>query len=265
MKEQMKCILPLSILFSILLSIDLYSETAQTKILSWIVRPLLMPLLLVIFLLNMHDTLRFERIGVSLALIFSCLGDILLMLHGGNLFIFGLLSFLLAHINYIISFVIRIRHEGDALRERLTILILLITSIPFLIYIGFMLFIICPKLISNTKGMKDLIGPVIVYAFVIVSMAYIACLRHRNITGYWCVFIGALVFVSSDTLLAVNKFVTPLPVPGLLVMLTYGIGQYLIVIGTIQASAKHFKVICPTNDQSTETDILVEKTSNSKF
>jgi len=238
-------ILPLSLLFFILLGIDLYSETTQTNAVSWIVRPLLMLMLLILFLLNAHNTLCFERIFVIISLIFSCLGDILLIIHRDNFFIFGLVSFLIAHISYIISFLIRLRHEGDALRQRLTILAMIIISLPFLVYIAFMLYILCPKLIANTEGMKDLIAPVVVYTFVIVSMAYISCLRNRKFPGFWFVFIGAIFFVLSDTLLAFNKFVVPLSTPGLFVIFTYGIGQYLIIIGT----DNDFRTGYPVNDK----------------
>ncbi len=126
---------PLSLLFSILLVIEMYSETVLNYAIMWTVKPLLMPVLLILFLLNAHKNLSVERICLVISLSFSCLGDLLLMQHRNNLFIFGLISFLIAHISYIISFIVRLRHEGDAMRQRLTISAMIVASIPFLAYI----------------------------------------------------------------------------------------------------------------------------------
>jgi hypothetical protein len=45
-------------------------------------------------------------------------------------------------------------------------------------------------------------------------------------------FTGALFFMLSDSLLAINKFYRPFPLAGFLIMLSYIVAQYLIVIGT---------------------------------
>ncbi len=233
---------PLSLLFSILLVIAMYSETVLNYAIMWTVKPLLMPVLLILFLLNAHKNLSVERICLVISLSFSCLGDLLLMQHRNNLFIFGLISFLIAHISYIISFIVRLRHEGDAMRQRLTISAMIVASIPFLAYIILMIYILYPKLNGNTVETKGLLMPIVFYTFIIVGMAYISYLRDRKSPGFWSVFIGAIFFVLSDSILAFNKFVAPLPAPGLFVMFTYGIGQYLITIGTLQVTSKDSKI-----------------------
>jgi uncharacterized membrane protein YhhN len=45
--------------------------------------------------------------------------------------------------------------------------------------------------------------------------------------------LGATVFVASDTTLAVNRFVRPLPRADVVVMVTYHVGQALIVLGVL--------------------------------
>jgi uncharacterized membrane protein YhhN len=54
-------------------------------------------------------------------------------------------------------------------------------------------------------------------------------------TGSWVVALGASVFVVSDTTLAVNRFVRPLPGADVVVMVTYHVGQALIVLGVLLA------------------------------
>ncbi|UJR38302.1 hypothetical protein I4U23_030972 [Adineta vaga] len=201
-----------------------------------------MPVLLLLFLLNSHHNLSTERLCLIISLVFSCLGDILLMQRRNHLFVFGLASFLIAHISYVISFIVRFRHEGEAFKRRLTISALIKTMIPFLAYIALMLYILCPKLHVDREETKGLLMPVVFYTFVIVSMAYISYLRDRKTPGFWSVFIGAVFFVLSDTLIAFNRFVMPIPVAGLFVMFTYGLGQYLITIGTLQTNTKYWKI-----------------------
>ena len=50
---------------------------------------------------------------------------------------------------------------------------------------------------------------------------------------------GALMFVLSDSLLAINKFLEPLPYAGISIMLTYCAAQYFIVTGFIIQHAAH--------------------------
>jgi uncharacterized membrane protein YhhN len=45
--------------------------------------------------------------------------------------------------------------------------------------------------------------------------------------------LGALLFVISDSLLAINKFYQDIPLAGVLIMLTYGLAQLFIMEGAI--------------------------------
>lgn len=231
----------LSVAFAILLAIDIYSEVTQNDTITYVTKPLLMPVLWLLFLLNVHDNLSVERRYLVIALIFSWFGDILLMQHRNDFFLFGLVSFLIAHISYIISFVVGLQSEGHALRRRLNLLNMFTTSIPFLAYVALMIYILFPHLNANTEETKGLLMPVVIYAFVVVGMAYTSYLRDHTAPGFWIVFGGAVLFVLSDSFLAFNKFVTPIPVPGLPVMFTYGLGQYLITVGTLKAANKKTK------------------------
>jgi uncharacterized membrane protein YhhN len=66
-------------------------------------------------------------------------------------------------------------------------------------------------------------------------MAIQALLRYGYTTSrsFTLIFTGALFFMLSDSLLAINKFMTPLHLASLAVMTTYIIAQYLIVEGFI--------------------------------
>lgn len=170
----------------------------------YITKPLLIPLLVWMLVGAARDRVKW----VWFALFFSWVGDILLMLPY-DLFIFGLASFLIAHLFYI-------RHFWGVWDRRATPLKWLYV-IPVLFWLGLLFSVLLPVL-------GDLRVPVIGYGIVISAMLLIAL--HTGRLGYQ---IGAALFVLSDSILAVNKFHTPLPVAGLLVMGTYGLAQYYIV------------------------------------
>ena len=51
--------------------------------------------------------------------------------------------------------------------------------------------------------------------------------------GKLCV-VGTFLFVISDSILAINRFVFPIPLGGVFVMLAYAIGQLLIMEGALR-------------------------------
>jgi uncharacterized membrane protein YhhN len=77
--------------------------------------------------------------------------------------------------------------------------------------------------------------PVAVYVLVISLMAAQAIGRAAAMQGEankraaWGVALGALLFMLSDSLLAINRFVTPLPLAELWVLVSYYAAQFLIV------------------------------------
>ncbi|HMQ00766.1 MAG TPA: lysoplasmalogenase, partial [Cyclobacteriaceae bacterium] len=84
--------------------------------------------------------------------------------------------------------------------------------------------------------LDKLLWPVIIYATVIVWMTLNALFRYgrTNALSFWLVFFGALFFMLSDSMLAINKFMLPFDYAGFFVMFTYITAQYLIVEGLLQ-------------------------------
>lgn len=73
--------------------------------------------------------------------------------------------------------------------------------------------------------------PVAAYAFVISAMLLMsikAYFEWKKPANLW-VLIGAALFVVSDTVLAINKFYTPVPMGSLFIMSTYLGAQFFIV------------------------------------
>jgi len=76
---------------------------------------------------------------------------------------------------------------------------------------------------------------VVVYSTAIATMVLFAINRfHRvNDRSFVLVFIGALMFMFSDSFIAVNKFLHPIAFSGVWIMSLYSFGQYLIAKGSL--------------------------------
>jgi uncharacterized membrane protein YhhN len=77
--------------------------------------------------------------------------------------------------------------------------------------------------------------PVILYAAVILTMLSGAINRREKVNrkSYYLVLAGAILFVISDSSIAVNKFSHQFESSGIVIMATYVVAQYLIIAGYI--------------------------------
>jgi len=75
----------------------------------------------------------------------------------------------------------------------------------------------------------DMLIPVAAYLFIIFAMGISAALGAANHT---LVIAGAGLFILSDSLIAINQFLTPVPLSDLLIMITYYLAQLFITFGS---------------------------------
>lgn len=143
--------------------------------------------------------------------VLSAMGDVSLSFEGEKYFIGGLVSFLLAHVTYIITFA--------------TGTILIPDAWWLLALIGVFGIAMVVVLTPHLGEMKI---PVYVYISVILTMDVMAVLHGSEA---FVLIAGALTFTVSDTILALNKFRKPIPAAEYLIMSTYYIGQALIFTG----------------------------------
>jgi uncharacterized membrane protein YhhN len=95
-------------------------------------------------------------------------------------------------------------------------------------------------LVFGGLGDPMLIVAVVVYALAISLMAAQA-LGRAKVLGTCeakTVAMGALVFMLSDSLIAINRFVTPLPMAALAVLSTYYFAQILIAFNAVPAGTR---------------------------
>lgn len=149
----------------------------------------------------------------------SIAGDAFLAWSG--FFIQGLASFLTAHVLYCMLFVKSGQTKWDAA-----------LAFPLVLFGAGMAI----WLIASGGVAGGLIPPVMLYLIVILTMATIAGARYKSepTPENRTVLIGALFFVVSDSLLAVNKFIQPLPYSGVLVLGTYYYAQECILLGWVR-------------------------------
>lgn len=211
------------------LSLELVAIAYQQHWLRYITKPLLLVFLLAHFLQN-NQASGSLKLFILCALIFSWAGDVFLLVEDKNpdFFIAGLASFLLAHLFYIAYF-LRWRKKNKPSKPWHIVIVLLV----FVYALG-LFFFLAPKL-----GALQL--PVLLYALTIATMLICSVHAYRlkeQRFGWWC-FMGALLFVLSDSMLALNKFHQPFASANLLIMLTYALAQCAIVTGALKSDSKH--------------------------
>lgn len=155
---------------------------------------------------------------MMLGLVFSGIGDILLDLSIPIGFMIGLAAFMIAHVFYITAF-----YRGVGFRGFRTL-----TAVIFLVYGIIMIRLLLP----NLGGMA---APVIAYICVITLMGISASSGTGN---HILILLGASLFVFSDSIIAVNRFLTPIAHKSYWIMSTYYAGQLLMALGAIQSFGK---------------------------
>jgi uncharacterized membrane protein YhhN len=154
---------------------------------------------------------------LSAALIASSAGDLLLDVDPERLFVPGLCAFLAAHVVYTALFATS-RAGWQRIETPRRILLIAVPVYVFLVSVW---------LVPDTGPLKI---AVIIYTFAITAMTTTALGSRFGKR----VAAGALLFMLSDTLLAIAKFHGPFPGRGYLVWATYYAAQYLITTGVLQ-------------------------------
>jgi uncharacterized membrane protein YhhN len=190
-----------------------------------ITKPLIMPILAGVFFFKTRDAERKVPISyLYLAMLFSFFGDVLLMFmdQGEIWFITGLGAFLFAQVFYIITYKYyrqKISNvAGGGFRMIYSFIVLTYTVI------------LC---ISLFPHLSEMLLPVALYTFTIFTMVIMAIFRHNRTStiSFYLVFTGAVIFLISDSIIAINKFMVPVLYERVLVISTYMIAQFLIITG----------------------------------
>jgi alkenylglycerophosphocholine hydrolase len=178
------------------------------------------------FWLYTSTGLRGNALWFGLGILFSLVGDVLLMISFDRFFLIGLVSFLCVHIFYITGF-------REAMMNisawSLILLVVIAINVSRLIrrIVGAM----------RLKGEDPLVYPVTLYGTVISVMLYAAMstIYDQNWKTSAALFasLGAFLFVASDVILAWMKFVSPVKNGRVGNIALYHLGQMGLIAGVI--------------------------------
>jgi len=206
----MNKIIPL-IAFVLFSLIDFYGIYLEKQLMVNFAKPMLM---ITLFWYYYSNTKQLNKYFV-LGLFFSFLGDLLLLGTGEVYFIFGLLFFLIAHVFYIIM-VLRLIPARKPKN-------FIMASVPFLL-----LFLILMNILFAGLGSMKI--PVIIYAMTISFFGIVSLLLYLETKTKisLILLVGVLIFISSDSILALNLFYKTQSFYPLLIIMSYVLAQYLI-------------------------------------
>lgn len=181
-------------------------------------KPLIVGSLIAYFIPHGNHLNKQTKFYTLSALVFSVIGDMFL-LNPDKFFTYGLIAFLFAHIMYILVFIKKRNPKTKPFG--FIIIILLYGSIVFYFI---------------KDGLGKFTIPVLIYIMVILTMAIFAFWRKETVNkqSYFLVLIGALFFILSDSLIAINKFSTPIPFSRTAIISTYAFAQLLLISGIIK-------------------------------
>jgi uncharacterized membrane protein YhhN len=202
----------------------LFIQSQPWSLIVFLIKALIIPALMGLFIISLNPLSDRLHRYMFTGLFFSWAGDVILELanHYPGLFTPGLICFLVAHIMYFTVF-FSTRGRNSILRNRIWLLL------PVAIYgVALVSFLY--------KDLGSMRLPVIIYAIVILTMLSAAINRKEkvNLLSYRMVLTGAILFVISDSAIAVSRFSYKFDSSGILIMSTYILAQYLIVTGYIK-------------------------------
>ena len=188
-----------------------------------VLKSLIMPVLILFYIFNVDKKHKNAHVLMIIALFFSFLGDLFMHIYEKIeiFFVLGLSSFLLTHVLYIIIF-FKIPKNYSIFKNKFYL-------IPFVIFEGIFITYLF-------KDLGELKIPVIIYSTIITVMVAAALNRFKNVNSksFKLILIGALLFLFSDSCIAINVFKIEFLFADEIIMITYVIAQFLIVSGYLK-------------------------------
>lgn len=162
----------------------------------------------------------------GLGILFSLVGDVVLLGSSDKMFVIGWASFLVTHLFYLVG-----------LKEQLFNLSAWSFILLFLLFSNGIRLLRKMVGVMRTKRRDALVTPVIVYSLVISLMLYAALSTifdpEWETSAAFFVSVGAFLFYISDLILAWNKFVSPIRNGRVFNIIAYHLGQIGLIAGVI--------------------------------
>lgn len=200
----------LTLLFFTVSVIDIIGVALNNSWLQTIFKPAIIPSLIALYYFSSEKKNNWYLI----ALVFSFLGDVLLM-DKDNLFLYGIAAFLLTQILYIFIIVRQMQRPSNFHKYLYAFL--------FVNYVVYLMTLLKPNL-------GDFYYPVLVYGIAISIFGLVATLNYvsKRTRPALYLMLGAMLFIASDSMIALNKFHFAKAFYPVAIMITYILAQYLI-------------------------------------
>jgi uncharacterized membrane protein YhhN len=197
--------------FALVSILDIIGIILEIPILRYIFKPLIILSLLFLYIFYVQKRLKWYLFALG----FSFCGDVLLMFEGELFFIAGLLAFLVVHFLFIKIVISRIQKYSASK--------IIFSIIPFLIVFSLLIF-------NLIDSLQEMLIPVIIYGLTISIFGVVSLIDFMNNKSKksLLMFSGAIVFMLSDSVLAIDKFYFEEHFNKILIMFTYVLAQYLI-------------------------------------
>jgi uncharacterized membrane protein YhhN len=237
-------------LFFALVLVEFYAEFVVNRELIFFTKPLLMPLLAVYYIVSIGGNWNKVHKWIVAALFFSWIGDVSLMMtpeteqdislmgiaKNKYYFFVGLIAFFVGHVFYIKVYLTHIKDGVFSLFKESKFYF-----IPILLHTIGMLAIVVPAVYADPEKSIATV-PVIFYAMMLASMVGFALNRYNNtnLASFKSVLFGSILFLISDSMIALNFLVMNASIPhgSLMIITTYVAAQFFIADGIL----KHYKV-----------------------
>ena len=206
--------------YIILVSVHLFCCFHHYEDVRKVTKVFLMPCLALTYYLGCPKE-KFSKF-ILIALIFGCLGDLFLIIK--NLFMLGVVSFLVGHLLYIVIFFV----ETGFKNYRKNLFVFLLVCVIYFYAESKVLLYFKPVLLKH-----GLWGPLFVYTSILATLNISSALYaycYRNLFSI-LTYIGSLIFAISDIILAKQLFMENKKYYQIVIMFTYILGQSLISFG----------------------------------
>lgn len=189
--------------------VDWVAVDRRERRVEYVAKPAVMVFLL-LTVLGLDADSSSQRAWFLAALALSLAGDVFLMLPVDR-FVWGLGSFLVAHVCYVVGFALE--PGGVSLARWLG-------AAEVLVLLG----VLVGGTVLRAVGRSPMRAPVAAYMAVISVMVATAAASSD-----WLALVGALLFYWSDATIAWNRFVRPFPLAKVLIIVTYHLAQFALV------------------------------------
>ncbi|MFV0571431.1 MAG: lysoplasmalogenase family protein [Xanthomarina gelatinilytica] len=207
-------------IYFLVLAIDITVKLCYPIELRYFSKSMLIPLLLIFYYQNKEANNRRDQLWVFLALTSFLIGDVLIINHLNQVSLAAsLLFFTLGKLFFSLKFI----HKEDFNVVRLIPFSILLFAYIFLL-VGFVY-----------QDLNVFFSAAIVSFFFTLVIFQFAFLRKGvySSRSYYYVFFGVLLFLVSESIMAIKTFKQNIPYQDFLIMLAYGTSIYLITMGIV--------------------------------